>query len=691
MSTSAEPVEIESRQSQIAVKRGELAGYSVLARPRFRGEIWKNTEKVPMGRGYANEGKPFDIETACYLKPIFRAIRNPDIPVIAVLAAVQMLKTFACIEESAAYFIEHDPGDMTIYIGGDDSARDQARARIIPRFRSIPGVSSQILAAEQNDRFDINTQEFYLPAMILRIWGLSENTTARMTLRRVLGSDLYLSKNSGLWLQAIARTTQHQQRKIIGESQGGEEGDDMDKFWKTTNMGYLHVTCPLCGTFQPFEFHRERLDEFIATPPLTIPSLDHKDWINHHTPILKSPERCHTGFQRGDDDLIKRADGSYNEAEILKQTYYECFHCGGAWHDNPETRKKLDETSDYVPSNPNALPGYLGFSWPSWAGQRLRWGGEYVMLGYLRAKQTQEKLGNVEELKQWYQKRAGRPWTTDLSAKSPERIGATIYDIDPKLKYPGELVRISGIDFQFNGTHMPYQTWAIGDGRRPRLLHWEWIKPSVAGPTDEQARQFCKARVRALNKEWGIEQQNCMIDAAHRPDLVREWAAEDAVFAKIRIGARITNKWVSYGLLMGDDKVSYKWAHPGRAATLERFKQFEWVNVEIVKDGRRQRIPIHHRLWSNPSIKEIAERWRDGDGAPKIEVHENFLKEKGKDGFWSQMISERKLPWKGRPGKLRYDNEGRPNHAWDGFCMVLVRMDELGYLNSFGPPSEDAD
>ncbi len=236
--------------------------------PPFDGTIAEFVRDVPMGRGYANESKPFDIESACYLKPVLAAIQNPDIPVVCALAAVQMLKTFACIEMPAAYFMANDPGDMTIYIGGDDSASDQARARLLPWFRNIPEVNGLIEAAEAANRWDITTQEFYLPGMVLRIWGLNINTTQRITLRRVLISDAFLTKNTGMIAQAVARTTQHRaNRKIIVESQGGEAGDDMDEFWKTTNMQYLHVVCPLCGTGQPFEFHRERGDDFQAVLP----------------------------------------------------------------------------------------------------------------------------------------------------------------------------------------------------------------------------------------------------------------------------------------------------------------------------------------------------------------------------------------------------------------------------------------
>src|SRR5688572_19531939 len=82
----------------------------------------------------------------------------------------------------------------------------------------------------------------------------------------------------------------------------------------------------------------------------------------------------HAGMKRGDEQLIKLADGDYNEAEVLRQTFYECFHCGSPWQDDGEfgpTRVALDESSHYVPTRSTALPGNVGFSWPAWANRRL--------------------------------------------------------------------------------------------------------------------------------------------------------------------------------------------------------------------------------------------------------------------------------------------------------------------------------
>lgn len=660
-------------------------------KPPYRGEIWECFADVPMGRGYANEGLPFDIRTANYLRDVQREIRSRPFGKFVCKAAVQMGKTLGCVEQPVGYFIMHEPGDMTVYLPAE--AMDQAKSRLMPYIKALPGVANLVDAVEAGNRFDITTAEFYLPGMTLRVWPLNEGSTQRITLRYVLISDAYLAKSDGMIQQAIARTTQHNSNvlrdyKIIIESQGGIEGDDFDKEWHTTDMRELHVNCPACGTSQPFAWTRYRPDDFVPVPPLIVPSLDHTAWIAHHRELFLKADHRYSGMKRGAEELIKRDDGSYNEREVLRHTYYECFYCGSAWQDNPETRRQLDESSHYVATNPNALPENVGFSWPAWAGQRLAWGGDHCMLGYLRAKHNYDKLGNREDLKQWYQKRAATAWNSDLGGGSQDKMPANISDDAPIV---GEKIRIGAVDCQFNLTHLVYQCWAIGDGTPPRLLHYEWIKPPARLETDSEKREFCQNRVRALNAEHKIQQQNFMVDAGHRPDLVREWAARDAVYAPIKVGQAVRKKWVTYGLLIGDDRASYKWDHPGRTATYERFKRRETVLVDTIQPGGKMRMPICHQLWSNPSIKEIAARWRDGDGAPQIQVPERFRKDGGKEGFWAQMNSERKLPWKGRPGKERWDNEGKPNHAWDGWCMVMVRMDQLEYLTSFGAPQADSE
>lgn len=667
---------------------------TAIAEPPFRGTMVDNCAMAPMGKGHGNGGRPFDIETACYLKPIVAAYNRSTVRKIVIKAGVKTMKSFF-VEMAAADHVCHGQGDSGIFFGTAEAADDVSSTRILSFFDGIK--SYQEKKKTILGQYDMTMSAVKFPDKTFWLKPANLANSQQKNLEMFGVQDAFVCGASGMIDQLIERTTQYPDtKKIIIESQGGEKGFDSDRHYDDTDQGELCVLCPICGMSHVFNWKAmdeqwmTRVEGFKAVPPIGTPEVEREEWVKANTPLMIGKV---AGFQRGPDEKIKKSDGSYNEAAILRETHFLCFHCNGRWDDDGEfgpTRIALDRSSHYVSARKDALPENIGFNIAQWINRRLPWGS--IMLQKLKRQKVAHELGNYEPLKQFWQKMAGRTWDSDISAKAPEKIGATIYDLDPKLKHPGESGRISGTDIQLNLTHMIYEAWAIGDGMRPKLLHYEWIKPPVAGWSDEMAREFCKSRVRELNKEFGIEVVNCMMDARHRPDLMREWAAEDAILVDWRDpSGRMAKKWFTYGLLMGDDKLSYKWSHPGRAATFERYKQYDWTWVDTVKDGRKVRVPVHHRLWSNGSLKDIATRWRDGDSAPKIEVHEKFLQHVGdpKESFEAQMNSERKVPWKNRPGKFIYDNEGRPNHAWDAFLLVVERMDELGMLNHFGAPEAD--
>ena len=207
--------------------------------------IWEWEPLVPMGKGYVNGNDPFDIESACYLKPVFLAIKDPSVREVWLKAAVQTLKTFT-VEKSNAFLAVNEPGDMALYDQDEASALDHCKSRLMPFLHSIPSLAGRI--AEAPSRFDIGTTEFYLPGMTLRVWPLNIASTQRITLKYVTIHDAFQSGRTGLIANARARTTQHpHDRKIMIESQGSDYGDDFDEGFNGTNQGMLHVVCPHCA------------------------------------------------------------------------------------------------------------------------------------------------------------------------------------------------------------------------------------------------------------------------------------------------------------------------------------------------------------------------------------------------------------------------------------------------------------
>ena len=612
-------------------------------RPSFRGEIWENAAGVPMGAGYANNEKPFDIESACYLKPVFRAIRNPAVRKVVIRACVQGLKTFT-VEESMAFFAQHFPGEMALYDCDIEAAADHAKSRTMRRFKSIPGFA-EIIATILN-RFDLTTTEIYLPGMTLRLWPLNESAVQRITLQYVFICDGFLSKKTGLIKQAIARTTQHPaDKKIIIESQGAEMGDDFTAEWEDTNQQVLHVICPLCGKGQPFDWERSRPKDF---------------------PIEKLREKF-CGMQRGPEELVKLPDGEYNEPAILEHTHYECFHCGGRWDDKPSVRAALDRSSYYVPTNPNALPENVGFSWPLWINRRNPWGKD-CMLPYLKAVRADKERGNREPLKQWFQKVAGVTWRDDVGVFTA-RISDSVYDINKPMDNQERIFGV--IDCQEDLTHFWAQVWAVDKYAGVRLL--------------ERAHLKSKKEVEALMQKWKVP-LNCVgIDGRHKTNEVIQWASENRYIGPVQTaaGKRISEGVMTWRVLMGSEKPSFRWPN----GQVKRYDYgFKGVGnryaVRIGHKGRPFVIYVLQTNWSNLAVKDIAKRYRDRDSAPKMEVLPDT--EKGPESFTEQMFSEYRTTekgkpiWKKRTGKVH-------NHDWDNFCQLLVMMDLFSMLTFEGP------
>ena len=456
----------------------------------FRGEIWEDDVGVPMGKGYANDGKPFNIEEALYLRPVFRAIRNPSIRKIVIKSAVQTLKTYV-LERSSSYFIKHDPGDMTFYDADGDASNDHAKSRIGPMLRSVPGIALQVEEAVRNNRFDVTNTEFYLPGMTFRLWPLNESSTQRITLRYVFISDAFLSKRTGMLEQAIARTTQHpHDRKILIESQGGEEGDDMDLQFLSTNQQMLHVRCPECRENQPFEWERLRP-------------------MDHPVEALRGK---YAGMQRGADEKVLQADGSYDSAAVLHETHYECYHCGARWLDDEETRRALDESANYIAANPKANPENIGFSWPAWINCRLKWGN--IMLEYLMAKRALKDFGSEEAIIQWYQKRAAISWNPTLTQS---KVAAFTESYDPDTAIPDEKMRVMTVDCQQDP-----DTKSVG--------HFWYVVRVVdkSGNSWQLARGHAKSWDEwiAVQKKFKVPNRNVGIDGRHWSPIIRTKAAE---------------------------------------------------------------------------------------------------------------------------------------------------------------------
>ncbi len=654
-------------------------------KPPFRGEIWEFFKDVPMGRGFSNQNRPFDADTACYVKPVMREIRARPFGKFVIMAAVQMLKTNCTIEQPAGFLIANDPGDMTIYLTGDESAYDQAKARLAPYLKSqkdIAQIIQEVTSASSTGRHNIVTEQWFLPGMVLRIWPLNLTQTQRNTLRYVFISDAFLSERTGLIEQACKRTTQHdsikvRDYKIIIESQGGEAGDDFDAQWLETDQRRLNVTCPYCASVQQFDWHKKRGEEFVPTPPMDIPSLDHAAWIAENRPRMISPDGCHAGMKRG-DAAVKRPDGSFDADEVRRQTYYECYHCGSHWDDAPRTRQVLDLSSQYIATCDTAPPENIGFWWPAWAGQRLSWGN--IMLDWLNA-QAAMKQGNIEPLRQWHQKSEARPWSQDIVR--PE-AAISVGSYDPNVVMPDEFCRNMAVDVQ--------QEQDIMEKTGKSVPGWFWYEAEAVdkfGNSQQLARGHCRTWEEwiAVQKQWKIPNDRVCLDIGHWPDLVMQRAANEREVVPVN---NPVTPWLKFHtktwyMLAGSPERSFGKHADGK---IKPWSPEQILSVPVINaDGRREMVSLKKVRWSNVAFKlQLDAILSKAPGMPrreilsreKLDAH-TLEMETGMNAYEKQMEGEFYDP---KRGKDDYSPvaANRPVHYRDTACMLLWRRAKDGLI-----------
>lgn len=662
----------------------------------FRGEIYEDDRDVPMIPAYSNDGQPFDIETCCYWKEPFQMANRTTTRLMVLRAANQIFKTGVC-EMIGKHKIKHDPGHMCFYDMTIEACEDHAKSRLMPMFKSIPGLGEIIRDIQERNRFEVTTTDILLPGMILRVRPLNEASTQRITLRYIFIHDAALSERSGQIRRARVRATQYAGRELVViESQGGvvSEGipDDFTAAMNETDERRLWVTCPHCGGAQPFVWNSTRPDDFVAKPPQSIPSLDHDAWLNDRMPKLMKPENRLAGFKTSIPDLFGQP---FDEREVMRSTHYECLHCGEPWPDdgdNGPIRRALDKSSHYVPTRTNVLPGHYGYSIPVWINTRIRWG--RIMLEKIRADLAAE-AGDELLLQDWTQKRAGETWNPEATRVKFAPVTATI---DPQVAIPNELFRRLDVDCQKDR-----QLSAI---RGEDMTGHFWVSAFAVDKAGNQVqlwRGYCTSWEEWIlkYKELKIPVLNVSVDGGFKPDEVLKMAARHAeLHDEVRNGKPTGRKfYATWTMMRGDDAHSFRWRDGYRRIYSE--SQPEKVPLEKSSpDGRTRTIAVDVNVirWSNFRVKnELDGILRGAAGKPKLTVlpdNSALLSDKTRameqgNFTWQRQMEAEIL---GREGKyVKWLPVHKEKHYRDCLGMGIVKMLQAGLLGATAATEEAAE
>lgn len=662
----------------------------------FEGEIYEDDRDVPMIPAYSNDGKPFDIETCCYWKEPFQVANRDSTRLIVLRAANQIFKTGFC-EMVGKHKIKHDPDHMCFYDWTILACNDHAKTRLMPMFKSIPGLGEIIQRVEDDNRHEVTNTDIMLPGMILRVRPLNEASTQRITLRYIFIHDASLSERSGQIRRAKIRATQFSGRELVViESQGGKvEQDNPDDFtaqMNTTDERLLFVNCPECNSAMQYKWEHYRPDNFIAIPPKSVASLDHSSWITHHTQLLLQPERRRCGFKTDPADLM---DGQkHDDSAVLATTHYECPHCGSRWEDdgvNGSTRRAIDRSSHYHASRTNVLPGMVGFSIPCWINTRIRWG--EIMLEKIRADVAHQN-GDELLLQDWTQKRAGETWNPAAAKVKFNPVTATT---DPLKAIPNERFRYMTVDCQkdrqlsaIKGTDMTGHFW----------VH--------AGAVDQKGneqqlwRAYCTSWDEWIAKaeELGIPVMNISVDGGYKPDEVLNQAAAHAKLTDevdpqgLKTGRKF---WATWTMMKGDDAHTFRWKDGYRRL----FSESKIEPVILETDGKRVPIDVNVIWWSNFRVKNILHETlmenprypklsRLPDGSPLLSDKTRSM-EVG-DFTWQRQMEAEALGTDGlgKSAKMKWQPLHKQKHQRDNLCMGIVKKLQAGMFGAVSAPEQSA-
>lgn len=555
-----------------------------------------NVREVP---GSPQPG-PFRVESTPYLAPILRALTDPEITTIVVFGAVQMGKS-SLLELWSTFIPARTPGPTLLLQDVDDNAKDWQRDRLRPMWEATPATMERISEAEKSEwrktRFQRNT-----------CWVLgaeNKKNLQRRSIRFLGGDEVWLWKKGHLSEALARRTAFIWQGKSLLVSQGGHEGDDITALWNQSDRREWTFCCPECKFRQPWEW------EQVIYPP------------DARTP-----------------------DG-WDIDKVKENTQYECKSCKTRFKDSFEVREMLNQSGMYVPMNPNAPKGVVGFHWNSLCAQ---WGLDWGKLAEMaiRAKQAFEEQGDETLRKEFKQKRLAISWADDPDDGGGEVLPAGYKQLEPwdaeACMVDGKLqdapitdthrqarkfgrLRFMAIDAQRNGYYWVVRMWSA-DGKS-RIVQWGFCE------TEDQ--------VRAAQRRLEVLDEFTFIDSGDGPNTEKIY----------RICANF-----GWNATKGSAQNEFPWRIQTPYGIKVAYRPY--ARAKVIQVGQSSCKLI---LFSNLVFKDALTRIR------RSGVH-TYAEDVG-DEYRRQMQSEHRT--RNQNGQAIWVNIGeRANHLWDCEVMGMV-------------------
>lgn len=577
-----------------------------LCRYRKPEPVSRWTEKNRVLKGGSIPGRWQNIFTP-YLVGIMDAAIWPGVETVIICKSPQTGGSEAG-HNLVGWCIDYNPGAVMYVYPDENTARDNARDRIIPMLQESPRLRSFLTGRDD----DVSASRINLVHMpIYTAWSGSVSRLGNKPIRTLILDELdkYQDPRNEATSEALAekRTTTWRSRRHVFKisTPTTEEGPIWRAF--TTEAGARFdywVKCPHCGLMLLMDFDR------IA-------------WPGKNTEKEPDPEKVLAG----------------------KEAWYACQHCGSVWNDEDRNlavragqwreRSGGLELFSYLAAS---RPVKLGFHIPAWLSY-------FVSLSEIAALALEcKKYGRLEDIRELQNQYKAEPWSPDITGRSDAEILA-LCDDRPRGFLPVSRpvsCLLAGVDTQGQSEergYFPYviRAWGYGEDEE------SWL---VACGNAKNLRELdailWETKYHDANGK-SMAVRACMLDAMGRrtPEIYR-----------YAIGRRgLVFPW----------KGEKAMAQPYAASLQEYYTDIR---------GSRVRIPGGLNLWRCDTTffkSDLARRLGIAPNMPgAFHLHSNA--EGGLNEYAKEMCAEvwddSKMGW--------VNPKQRPNHFWDCEVMCLA-------------------
>ena len=532
----------------------------------------------------------FDKGVAPWMNEPLLALSKDETTQVFIRAATGAGKT-TMMETLACYIVGQNSGP-TLFVGQtDDMVKDWTESRLLPIFREC----SEVAKLFPEDRHALRKTTIFFPHMALFAGGANMTNLQEKSMRYCIGDEVWRWK-PGMIRELKARHHDRWNRKTLLVSQGWDEGHESDSEWNSGTREVWGWECEKCGNW-----HRYVWNDF--------------------------------RYERHADEA-----GEPLWDKIEESVFMECPSCSHRYSDTAATRRGLAGRSSYRALNPHAVRGHRSFEMPAYGVWWIPW---FSMVREWIEAQDEKKVGNLEPLKQFVQKRKAQVWIEEVVSSLP----------DVK---EGDYMKADFVDGnRINGEH---RRFLAVDKQRDHF--WCIIRAFRADGSSmllHESRPLTWDGIAALAEQYNVPSRCVVIDAGYDTALVYEQCAR--------------RQWTaSHG--SGQDGF---W-HNANKRRVRRFVS----NIEAAQAGS-DGMKCPYFFFSNEGVKDKLAALRQPDALPLWEVPGDVSPD-----YRKQMQSEHKRDIVNSVTKqvqARWVKIGsRPNHLWDCECIALASAMLAGVL-----------